>query len=56
LAKKGSADNHDEMDSDRFEQWFRKQLLRNIELRTVIVMYNATYQGKNVETLPTTKS
>jgi hypothetical protein len=30
LAKKNSADYHDEMDSERFEKYFQVQLLPNI--------------------------
>jgi hypothetical protein len=44
LAKRNSADYHDEMDSKRFEKWFQDQLLPNSRPGSVIVMDNAAYQ------------
>jgi hypothetical protein len=44
LAKKNSADYHDEMNSERFEKWFQDQLLPNI--RPGSVMDNAAYHSR----------
>jgi transposase len=54
LAKKNSADYHDEMDSERFEKWFQDQLLPNIRPGSVIIMDNAAYRSRKSELLPTT--
>jgi transposase len=54
LAKKNSADYHDEMDSERFEKWFHDQLLPNIRPGRVIVMHIAAYHSRECEILPTT--
>lgn len=56
LAKKGTQDYHDEMDSARFENWFEENLLPNLEPETVIVMDNAPYHSRKKETIPNTKS
>ena len=46
LAKKGTQDYHDEMDSARFKNWFEENLLPNLEPETVIVMDNAPYHNR----------
>lgn len=56
LAKKNSADYHDEMDSDRFEEWFKTQLLPNVEEGTVVVLDNASYHSRKQEKVPTSSS
>lgn len=56
LAKKGTNDYHDEMDSQRFENWFQNNLLPNLEPETVIVMDNASYHSRKLEKIPNTKS
>lgn len=56
LAKKGTADFHDEMNSQTFEQWFENQLLPNLKKDTGIVMDNASYHGRKVEQVPTDKN
>lgn len=37
-AKKGSGDYHQEMDGQRFEEWFTKKLLPNLKPRSVVVV------------------
>lgn len=56
LAKKNTADYHDEMDSAVFETWFKQQLVPNLQQGTVIVMDNASYHGRKKEKVPTTSS
>lgn len=56
LAKKKSADYHDEMSSDRFEEWFKTQLIPNVEEGTVIAMDNASYHSRKQEKIPTSSS
>jgi transposase len=52
LAKKNSADYHDEMDGPCFENWFENKLLPNLVRKTVIVMDNAPYHSVKTELLP----
>jgi transposase len=54
LAKRNSADYHDEMDSKRFEKQFQDQLLPNIRPGSIIVLDNAAYHSHKSELLPTT--
>lgn len=55
MAKKGSVDFHDEMDSDRLETLFQDQLLPNLPTGAIIVMDNASYHSRRLEPLPTSK-
>lgn len=56
LARKGTQDYHDEMDSVRFENWFENSLLPNLEPETVIVMDNASYHTRRKEKIPNSKT
>lgn len=56
LAKKGTADFHDEMNSSTFEEWFSKQLLPNLKAGTGIVLDNAPYHSRKCEQIPTSKT
>jgi len=43
-AKKGSrADNHQEMNAENFEGWFKEKLLPALPANSLIVMDNASY-------------
>ncbi|KAG8238540.1 hypothetical protein J437_LFUL018354 [Ladona fulva] len=55
-AKKNTGDYHDEMDSRRFEEWFKSQLLPNIKEDSVVVMGNASYHSRKREKIPITSS
>ncbi|XP_040076752.1 uncharacterized protein LOC120848794 [Ixodes scapularis] len=55
-AKKGIGDYHQEMDGQRFEEWFTKKLLPNLKPRSVVVMDNASYRFAKIHTLPTTST
>ncbi|XP_050503419.1 uncharacterized protein LOC126882497 [Diabrotica virgifera virgifera] len=52
LAKKNTADYHDEMDGPLFENWFKTKLLPNIPDKTVIVMDNAAYHSRKFKRIP----
>lgn len=49
---KKHGDYHEEMDSARFERWFA-MLLQNVPEGTVIVMDNAPYHSKRLDSIPT---
>lgn len=51
-SKQGKADYHDEMDGDRFYNWFHDQLLPNIPEKSVILMDNASYHSVRREKAP----
>ncbi|KAG8240405.1 hypothetical protein J437_LFUL002548 [Ladona fulva] len=51
-AKKNTGDYHDEMDSRRFEEWFKSQLLLNIKEDSVVVMNNESYYSRKQEKIP----
>ena len=53
---KATGDYHDEMNSERFEEWFRDQLMPNIQLNTLIVIDNASYHSRRLEAVPTTNT
>ena len=46
-------DYHKQISAKVFEGWFKKQLLPNIEKNSVLIMDNAEYHCKLLETLPT---
>ena len=48
-SKKATGDYHDEMNSERFEEWFRDQLMPNIQPNTLIVIDNASYHSRRLE-------
>lgn len=50
--KDASADYHEDMTANLFEQWFRDQLLPNIEPRSVIVIDNASYHSRQAIKIP----
>ncbi|KAG8238291.1 hypothetical protein J437_LFUL017046 [Ladona fulva] len=56
LAKKRLGDYHDEIDSTRFEEWFKSQLIPNIGEGSVIVMDNATYHRRKPEQISTSSN
>ncbi|XP_075741130.1 uncharacterized protein LOC142789977 [Rhipicephalus microplus] len=51
-----ASDYHSEMNSPRFERWFKEQLFPNIEPRSVIVIDNASYHSFQLKKLPSTSS
>ena len=53
-SKKATGDYHDEMNSERFEEWFHDQLMLNIQPNTLIVIDNASYHSRRLEAVPTT--
>lgn len=55
-SKTNSSDYHDEMDGERFKQWFKEQLLPNIPEHSIIVMDNASYHSTLLEKVPTLSS
>ncbi|KAG8227918.1 hypothetical protein J437_LFUL011846 [Ladona fulva] len=55
-AKKNTGDYHDEMDSRRFEEWFKSQLLPNIKEDPVVVMDSASYHSRKREKIPISSS
>ena len=55
-SKKSTGDYHDEMNSERFEEWFRDQLMPNIQPNTLIVIDNATYHSRRLEAVLTTNT
>ncbi|KAM7301997.1 uncharacterized protein ISCGN_017514 [Ixodes scapularis] len=55
-AKKGSGDYHQEMNGQRFEEWFTKKLLPNLKPRGVAVMDNASYRSVKLHSLPRTST
>lgn len=56
LAKKGTADFHEEMKAASFELWFIKRLLPNIPAESAIVLDNAPFHSRKVEKAPNTKT
>lgn len=52
---KKQGDYHEEMDSNRFEAWFQR-LLVNIPRGSVVVMDNAPYHSRRVDSVPTQKN
>ena len=55
-SKKATGDYHDEMNSERFEEWFHDQLMPNIQQNTLIVIDNASYHSRTLEALQTTNT
>ncbi|KAI5640202.1 DDE superfamily endonuclease domain-containing protein [Phthorimaea operculella] len=52
FASKKTSDYHEEMDADRFEEWFR-QLLISLDRPSVILMDNAPYHSRQIDRAPT---
>lgn len=50
---KSGKDYHEEMDGDRFLEWF-KNILPKLEPGSVVVMDNAPYHSVKLEKIPTT--
>lgn len=50
---KKTGDYHGEMDGERYEEYFTKQLLPNIPPNSVIVLDNASYHSVKIERVPT---
>ena len=48
--KNASGVCHDEMNSEQFEEWFHDQLMPSIQPNTLIVIYNASYHSRRLET------
>jgi hypothetical protein len=53
LRKKNAADIHDEMDGEIYEQYFKDQVLQNLPPNSVIVLDNASYHSRKIESIPT---
>ena len=49
---RSTKDYHEEMDGDRFEEWFKNQLLPNIPARSIIVLDNAKYHSMEINKAP----
>ena len=47
-SKKSTGDYHDEMNSERFEEWFCDQLLPNLQPSSLIVIDNASYHSRKL--------
>lgn len=50
--KKGSEDYHQEMNAERFEEWFRG-VLPKLQHNSIVVIDNAPYHSRKVELTPT---
>lgn len=50
--KKKTGDYHDNMNNDNFENWFKTQLIPNLEEPSLIVMDNASYHSRLEEKIP----
>ena len=46
----------DAMNAERFEEWFRDQLIHNLKPSSLIVIDNAPYHSRRLEKVPTTNS
>ena len=55
-SKKSTGDYHDEMNSERYEEWFHDQLLPNVQPNSLIVIDNASYHSRRIEKVPNTSS
>jgi hypothetical protein len=53
LCEKNTADAHDEMDGEIYERYFKDQFLLNLPQSSVIVLDNAFYHSRKIETVPT---
>lgn len=51
--KNKSADYHDNMNAELFEQWFEESVLMKLETPTVIILDNASYHSRKSEPWPT---
>lgn len=49
---KKTGDYHDNMNTENFENWFKKQLIVNLEEPSLIIMDNATYHSRLDEEIP----
>ena len=52
-SKKTTGDYHDEMNATTFEEWFHDKLIPNIQPNSLIVMDNASYHSRRLESIPT---
>ncbi|XP_050707116.1 uncharacterized protein LOC126992421 [Eriocheir sinensis] len=48
---KNDGDYHNQMNAESFEKWFQQQLLPNIHPSSVIVMDNASYHSRRINTI-----
>ena len=55
-SKKSTGDYHDEMNSERYEEWFHDQLLPNVTPNSLVVIDNASYHSRRLEAVPTMSS
>jgi len=55
ISKKNTADYHDEMNGDNFQEWF-ESILPRLDQNSVIVLDNAPYHSVKSEKIPTTNS
>jgi hypothetical protein len=53
LSKRNTADAHDKMDGEVYEQYFKDQVPPNLRPSSVTVLDNASYRSRNIETIPT---
>ena len=55
-SKKSTGDYHDEMTGEHFEEWFHDSLLPKLPSNSLIVMDNASYHCRRIESVPTMSS
>ena len=55
-SKKSTGDYHDEMTGEHFEEWFHDNLLPKLPSNSLIVMDNASYHSRRIESVPTMSS
>ena len=55
-SKTATGDYHDEMTAVHFEEWFHDSLLPNLQSNSLIVMDNAPYHSRKLESVPTMSS
>ena len=55
-SKKGTGDYHDEMNAERFEEWFRDQPILNLKHNSLIVTDNTSYHTHRLKKVLTTNS
>ena len=55
-SKKATGDYHDEMSAVHFEEWFHDSLIPNLQRNSLIVMDNAPYHSRILESVPTMTS
>ena len=55
-SKKATREYYNEMNSERFEEWFRDPPMPNIQPNTFIVIDNVSYHSRRLEAVLTTNN